>query len=243
MKKNILLTIAVALGTQLVCLAAPAVADSLATKAKQDEHLAVYRTALVYNDMGTAATALVSYLNLGGNTQFRDTLAMVYYNQNNLAGAYKMANEQFAKNDKNVTALTLLADISGQTNDAKTSLDWYEKLCVLNKMPYNHYQLATKQFALERKLECKQSLMKIMEDTATAKQQKVTMQIGQGYSESAPVLAAAYNMLGVLAFQENKLPEAKQLYLNALKYYPDFVIAKQNLEALNKPPLGVKKKK
>ena len=217
-------------------------ADSTAIKMKQDEHLAVYRTAIQYNDMPTAAMSLVSYLNLGGSSSYHDSLAVVYYNMNNFSGAYKLANESYAKDNKNITALSLLADISGQANDAKTSLDWYEKLCPLNPLPYNYYQLATKQFSLERKLECKQSLNKVLADTAAAAKQKVTLQVGQGYSETVPVLAAAYNMLGVLAFKDNTTTEAKQYYIAALKAFPDFVIAKQNMDAINKPAAGGVKK-
>jgi len=216
-------------------------ADSVALKAKQDEHLAVYRTAIQYNDMSTAAMSLVSYLNSNGAKNYSDSLAVVYYNMNNFAGAYKLANESYVKDNKNVTALSLLAEISGQTNDAKTSLEWYEKLCPLNPLPYNYYQLATKQFSLERKLECRQSLTKVLADTAAAAKQKVSLQVGQGYSESVPVLAATYNMLGVLAFKENNLAEAKQQYTAALKSFPDFVIAKQNLDAMNKPAVTQKK--
>jgi len=215
--------------------------DSLALKMKQDEHLQVYHAAIQYNDMPTAAMSLVSYLNSGGSYNYHDSLAVVYYNMNNFPGAYKLANESYTKDNKNVTALSLLADISGQTNDAKTSLEWYEKLCPLNPLPYNYYQLATKQFSLERKLECRQSLNKAIADTTAAMKQKVSLQVGQGYSESVPVLAAAYNMLGVLAFQDKNTAEAKKLYEAALKAFPDFVIAKQNLDAMNKPATTPKK--
>ncbi len=236
MKKYTCLTIAAI----AISLAANA-ADSTALKIKQDEHLKVYHTAIQYNDMPTAAMSLVSYLSNGGTINYNDSLAVVYYNMNNFSGAYKLANEAYTRDNKNVTALSLLADISGQTNDAKTSLEWYEKLCPLNPLPFNYYQLATKQFSLERKLECKQSLAKVMADTAAAAKQKVTLQVGQGYSESVPVLAAAYNMMGVLAFQDKNTTEAKKMYEAALKAFPDFVIAKQNLEAMNKPAAPAKK--
>ena len=241
MKKYTCLLIAAFATTCLWSDAFATPADSAALKMKQDDHLKVYRTALQYNDMPTAAMSLVSYLSYGGGINYHDSLAVVYFNMNNFPGAYKLANESYTRDNKNVTALSLLADISGQTNDAKTSLEWYEKLAPLNPLPYNYYQLATKQFSLERKLECRQSLAKVLADTAAAAKQKVSLQVGQGYSESVPVLAAAYNMLGVLAFKENNLAEAKQHYTNALKSFPEFVIAKQNLDAMNKPAATGKK--
>ena len=217
------------------------VADSTALKMKQDENLLVYKKALTYNDMPTAAMALVSYLTFGGDINYTDSLAVVYYNMNNFGGSYKIATDSYGRNNKNVGALTLLADISGQTNDAKTSLEWYEKLCPLNPIPFNYYQLATKQFSLERKMECRQSLSKVLADSAAAVKQTVNLQIGQGYNETVPVLAAAYNMLGVMAFKENNIADARKYYNAALRVFPEFAIAKQNIEAMNKPAGSPKK--
>jgi tetratricopeptide (TPR) repeat protein len=207
-------------------------ADSTALIQKQKENLQIYRTAISYNDMSTAAASLVSYLNAGGNPVYQDSLAIVYYNLNNFNGAYKLANELYTANNKNTTALTLLADISGRGGESKVSLEWYEKLCVLNPTPYNHYQLASKQFILERKLECRQTLQKVVSDSAEAMKQPVSMEVSNGYFEQVPTLAAAYNMLGVLQFNDKKKEEAAVYYNKAIAVAPDFVIAKQNLEAL-----------
>jgi tetratricopeptide (TPR) repeat protein len=189
--------------------------------------------------MGTAAMALVTYLNAGGNGIYQDSLAIVYYNLNNLNGAYKLANELYTADNKNSTALTLLADISGRGGETKVSLEWYEKLCRLNPTPYNYYQLAGKQFLLERKLECRQSLQKVISDSAEALKQPVSMEVSNGYFEQVPALAAAYNMLGVLAFNDKKKEEAAMFYNKAIGIAPNFVIAKQNLDAL-KPGAATK---
>lgn len=218
-------------------------ADSAALAQRQNESLDMYRTALKYSDLHTAAAAVTQYLYLGGNKSYRDTLALIYFETNNLGGAYKMAKEQNEADGKNITALALLAEVSSRAGEHKTSLDWYEKLCPLKPEPYNFYQLATKQFLLERKLECKQSLAKVVADSAAATQQKVGLDVGNGYTETAPVLAAAYNMLAVLAFQDKKPDEAKKLYGKALQVFPEFQIVKQNLESLSKPAKAVPVKK
>ncbi len=207
---------------------------------KQNEHLALYRRALEYNDLGSAAYSLTGYLLHGGEEKFNDTLALVYYNMNNLGGAYKLAGEINAKDPKNVTALTLLADISGRAGEVKKSLEWYEKLVEIAGSPYNYYQLATKQFVLERNLECKQSLQKVIADSAQAKEQKVRLDIGEGYGEDVPVLAAAMNMMGAIAYKEKDNTAAAGWYTKAISVFPQFVIAKQNLEELKKPATPAK---
>ena len=205
------------------------------SKTKQEEYLGLYRRALGYNDLSSAANALNGYLYHGGDGKFNDSLALVFYNMNNLGGAYKLAGEINTKDPKNVTALTLLADISGRAGEVKKSLEWYEKLVELAPSPYNHYQLATKQFVLERSLECKQSLQKAIADSAQARQQMVRLDIGEGYGEDVPVLAASMNMMGAIAYKEKDNAAAADWYKKAIAAFPQFVIAKQNLEELKKP--------
>lgn len=210
--------------------------DSTLNKQKQVESLAIYHQAIKYNDMGTAASALTSYLYAGGDASYQDSLAIVYYNLNNLNGAYRLASELYEANNKNTTALTLLADISGRGGETKISLEWYEKLCVLSPSAYNYYQLGSKQFILERKLECRQSLLKVLADSVEASRQAVSLEVSNGYLEQVPVLAAAYNMLGVMAFQDKKTEEAAMLYSKAMAIAPNFLIGKQNLDALKPGP-------
>ena len=236
MKKNILLVVVLMATTQAF---AQTKTDSTQ---QQQEYMNMYRRSLEYDDMSSAAYALTGYLMHGGAAQFKDTLAVVYYRLGNLNGAYKMANEIHQANPKDITALTLLADITGRAGDTKASLDWYEKLCVLSPEAYNFYQLATRQFLLERIGECKASLNKVVADSAKARQEKVSLEISAGNNEAVPVIAAAYNMLGALAFREKDTAAAKKYYALAVKEHPSFVIANQNLQSLNasavKPAAG-----
>lgn len=230
MKKNILFLF-------VVFLSAQAFAQSKVDSAQQqNEYMNMYRRSLEYDDMSSAAYALTGYLMHGGAAQFKDTLAVVYYRLGNLNGAYKMANEINQTNPKDITALTLLADITGRAGDTKASLDWYEKLCVLSPEPYNFYQLATRQFLLERIGECKTSLNKVVADSVKARQEKVSLEISAGNNEAVPVIAAAYNMLGAMTFREKDEIAAKKYYALAVKEFPNFVIANQNLQSLNPAP-------
>ncbi len=215
-------------------------ADSIQQAARQQEYLDVYRRALQYDDINSAGYALTRFLMNGGSSNFKDTLAIIYYRTGNLNGAFKMANEINQANPKDVTAITLLADITGRAGDTKASLDWYEKLSALAPGPYNFYQMATRQFLLERVGECKTSLNQVVTDSIKARQEKVSLEIAAGNSENVPVLAAAYNMLGALAFRDKKTAEAKRFYELAVMEFPEFVIARQNLEGLKKPSTGAK---
>lgn len=230
MKKNILLVFV------LINTAQAFTQTSTDSTQQQQAYINMYRRSLEYDDMSSAAYALTGYLMYGGAAQFKDTLAVVYYRLGNLNGAYKMANEINQANPKNITSLTLLADITGRAGDTKASLEWYEKLCAQSPEPYNVYQLATRQFLLERIGECKASLNKVVTDSVKARQDKVSLEISSGNNEAVPVIAAAYNMLGALAFREKDTAAAKKYYALAVKEHPNFVIANQNLQSLNPAP-------
>lgn len=207
--------------------------DSAALTHLQNDNLAIYAQAIAYSDLSTAAGALVNYLHYMGQTNYKDTLALIYYNSKNMAGAYKIANELIESNPKDLTALHILADITARIGETKNSLDWYEKLTVLQPQPYYYYQLAAQQFLLERNLECKLSLEKAMKDTVAGKQQQIRMEVDNNRAENVPVLAAAMNMMGAIAFREKNLLLAKKWYSDAVSVFPSFVIAQQNLKDLN----------
>jgi tetratricopeptide (TPR) repeat protein len=217
-----------------VCITSTYAQGSSTSADMKKEYMEMYRQALEYNDFGSAAYALTGLLRHGGEESYKDTLAVVYYNLNNLNGAYKLAGQINKKDEKNITALTLLADISSRAGEVKTSLEWYEKLCGVSPGAFNHYQLATKQFILERNLECRQSLQKVVADSAAGMESKVRLDLGDGYAEEVPVLAAAMNMLGALAYKEKNTKVAEEWYTKAIAVHPDFVIAKQNLEEMKK---------
>jgi hypothetical protein len=83
-------------------------------------------------------------------------------------------------------------------------------------------------------------LAKVVADSVKARQEKVPLEITAGNSENVPVLAAAYNMLGALAFRDKKTAEAKRYYELAVKEFPEFIIARQNLEGLKPAAPGTK---
>ena len=209
-----------------------------------NQQKSIYQRAVQYGDFSSAAYALTAMLHHGAPLHYEDSLAIIYYRNGNLNGSYRLANEIFSRNNKDVTALALLADISGRTSETKTSLDWYEKLVALDPAPFNYYQLATKQFMLDRRSECRQSLQKAISDSAAASSQSTVLDLGNGRSETVPVMAASYNMLGALAYKDKDLPKAKEHYQKALASFPEFIIAAENLKSLEeemKPkPAGTK---
>jgi Tfp pilus assembly protein PilF len=52
--------------------------------------------------------------------------------------------------------------------------------------------------------------------------------------KNVPILAAAYNMLGVIQMEAKDYSNATKLFSKAMEVFPDFIGAYQNLEELKK---------
>ena len=92
--------------------------------------------------------------------------------------------------------------------------------------------MATEQFQLERFGECLASIDQIIA-SPDADKQKVNIPV-QNRTQTVPMKAAAYNIKGICAAQLNQPDAAKDNLKKAIELFPDFVLAKANLEAIDK---------
>ena len=118
----------------------------------------------------------------------------------------------------------------------KESLADYEKLYAAEKSVFYLYQMATLQYQLKRYGECVASLDQII-GNAESEKQKVNIRVQQG-SQEVPMRAAAYNVKGICAMELNQEEAAKQNFNKAVELFPDFALAKGNLEAMAKKKVG-----
>ncbi len=194
----------------------------------------VFKQALAINDLNVATQALHVMVALQPqNHGLRDSLAFLYFN----GGAHVqvvLLGKQILEQDPDKTEILELVAASEQSLGAiKEALTDYETLFTSSKEMYHLYQIASLQYSLKRFGECAASVDRILADPdAPAKKVKIT--IGQGQSQDVPLNAAAINMKGVIALDMKKLEEAKGHFSNALKIYPEFQLAKMNLESIEK---------
>jgi tetratricopeptide (TPR) repeat protein len=116
----------------------------------------------------------------------------------------------------------------------------YEQVVPKTKNPYHIYKLAVGQYQLKRTLECEASARAALADT-NSKKIGVSFTSIDGNQQAVPVNAAAANLLGVLKMDAKNYAGAKTNFQEALKMFPDFAGAKQNLEACEKNLKGAAK--
>ena len=215
----------------LLCFSASTFAQS-GTNPSRQHYLDLYKRALKYNDSRTAITALNGYLTLGDDVAYKDTLGYIYYLAGDYYSSLLLTKEVTDAQPENLNAMERLASCYNQLGDLKACVESYEKLTPKTKNPYHYYQLAVAQYQLKRIAECNQNLQLAIADTSS-RRIPVAFTVAEGQVQNVPVMAAAYNMLGVIQMDVKNYADARKLMNKAIEVYPDFVGAKQNIAALD----------
>ena len=202
--------------------------------ASSEPEVKIYNTALQYGDYEVAKNAIYALMaKYPENRSYLDTLSRLYFSLGNYAQCVNVGNE-YLKNDKeNVMVQELVALSENSRGNYRESLEGYEKLVKKTGSPYYAYQLAVNQYMLKRFGECALTAEAILKEPASEKQE-VSISVDQKNSQKVPLKAAAYNLLGVIEKELNHPDKAKTNFEAALKAFPDFELAKNNLKDLNK---------
>jgi tetratricopeptide (TPR) repeat protein len=193
---------------------------------------AMYRDGLRYGDLSIASNAVYGLLSIHpDSTALLDTLAALYFQRGAWPQVVLVTTDILGKNEKNEGARELRAVANQSLGRAKESLEDYERLYAEKANPYHLYEIAALQFAMKRLGECELSIQKLLND-ATIKEKTIVISLQDGRSQDVPLAAAGMNLVGVANMEQGKKDIAKSAFEAALKIYPEFILAKNNLEAL-----------
>lgn len=218
--------------------AAPAPSNNKPASAEGEVFNQMYRMALRYNDPSVALLSL--YHRIAENpqeTSLKDSLMGLYFALNQYTQALSVVQDLKANNYENLRTLEVEALSFRALGRPKESLAAYEKLYEKTKQVYHLYQIASVQYQLKRLGECIASLNDVILNPEAAKE-KVSIAYSQEQSQQIIIQAAAHNIRGVVYQDQKQFAEARADYEAALKLAPDFVLARNNLEALKKAESG-----
>lgn len=193
----------------------------------------VYKAALRNYDLQAATIALYNMQALKPErVDLNDSLALLYFAGERYAQSYLIGEDIVKADPKRTDMLELVAVSKQNLGMIKEALADYEKLYMVDRSVFYLYQIATLQYQLKRYGECVTSLDQIIANP-DADKQKVTIRV-QGGGQEVPMKAAAFNVKGICALELNQEEAAKQNFNKALEIFPDFALAKGNLEIIAK---------
>jgi len=194
-----------------------------------DHYKSVYDLAYKYSDFVVAREALYNMISLKPErTGLKDTLTYLYYTSGDHYQVIVLGGELLVAKPDKAEILELVAVSQQNRGLLKDALESFEKLFAITKDVYHLYNIASLQYMLKRFGECSESLNTIIASTDTPGE--VTISDNSGQSQKVPLKAAAFNMRGVIALEINQQDVAKQNFQKALELFPDFALAKSNLD-------------
>ncbi|MDX2196949.1 MAG: hypothetical protein NW207_11065 [Cytophagales bacterium] len=189
----------------------------------------IFRESLKYGDLLVAKQALYEMIVLKPDMKnLKDSLAYIYVNLGAFREAILLSREITDKDPNNIGVLEVKAIAEQSLGLSKEALTSYETLFSKTKNVFHQYQIASLQYELKRIQECVNTVDQIL---STAEIEKKELNIGtgtRGQLQRVNLKAAAFNIKGVLAMDLNQMDVAKQLFDEALKLTPEFVLAKNN---------------
>lgn len=198
------------------------------------KNMAIYELAMQFNDPPVARMALYNLLFYSNNqTAVLDSLAMMYYNLNQMPSVALVTKENLVLNPDNQVALELGAIALNQLGAKDQALDNYEKLFLKNNDSRTLYQVAFMQYELKRYTESSTSVDILLKRSDIDELQMRFAKLDKTQQE-VTMRAALLNLKGLLAQQSGDITKAKELFLEALNAAPGFELPQINLSKAGK---------
>ena len=213
------------------------VGDSL-----KKHYLNTYEQALKLSDLELAINSInnvVVELKGTQNLLYKDTLSMLYFSNKGYLQSFVLAQEVYKADPTNIHALARVGDCYQAEADFKNAAAAFETVAPALKSSYYYYQLAVCQYSLKKTDDCKANADKALADT-NSNHIPVIFTLPNGSEQQVPVSAAALNLKGVVMMDAKNYDKAKEYMQAALKLYPEFQGAQQNLLACDKNLKGPK---
>lgn len=200
--------------------------------AKANPHLKVFYQAANSGDVGTAISALNYYVaEQGANTVYEDTLAMLYMQQGAYVQCYFWADKRSKVKPDDNALMEMKGICLDKLQQPKEAIAIFEKLYSKTQSPYHAYKLMELQYGIKRLAECLATAINVEKQTFKP---DLTMTYNVGEQTGRTYLQAGiFNIHGLALYDLDRKPEARQYFEKALSLDSNFLLPRQNLEAMN----------
>lgn len=207
--------------------------DSTYVSNEYAKALALYNKAQKYNDGAVTKQALFEILVINPtDSSAMRSLAELYYNNASYTSSALVGLDFLEKYPNNDIALEIVALSYENLRLYDKAVEYYEKLWLKTENVNIQYQMAYLQYAIKRFAEATANLDLL--ESKIKDEDKIQLTKSDGSIQEVPFRAAMFNLRGLMAVEQGKNDEAKGHFSKALELAPDFEMAKQSLEGLNK---------
>ncbi len=205
--------------------------DNPASNASIQKLEKLYKTSYDLKDVPTAITAVQLILTHDSTNNLRDSLPSMYLAVQNIDACLtttEAALKRHPENEEYNKYKMLCLEQIGKADELFTlAKNLYDKT---GKAEYI-YKIASVQLVTGKFDEASKTISDMMEKYKNTKD-SVDIFIDQSQSQRVPIIAACWNMKGYLYIQTQKYQQAGEAYQKAIQTFPDFVMARRNLQQL-----------
>jgi len=199
-----------------------------------NHHAKTYQLALRYNDYQTAKDALYDlFVENPNNDSILFSLSNIYFQMQQYASAALTANDIIARNPDHLGALEISATSLENLGARDKALDAYESLYLKSDDDQVLYKIAFLQFDMQRYAESLTNT-DILLNKKELEELTVVFNNTEDKQKEYPIKVALYNLKGSIYKAQDEKDKAKEFFQKALEVAPDFKLAKDNIESLDK---------
>jgi tetratricopeptide (TPR) repeat protein len=194
----------------------------------------VLNSARNIGDPAVAVNSLYRLIALEGvNSTYKDTLAYIYFTGRKYGPAFMMTTQVLERAPDHLEMLEMNAVSLDALGAFEKSAEVYEKLLEKTKGNFYGYTLSNLYYKM-KKYEEAYTVIKNVETLNDEGKYKVTFSINQNHTQQVELIAAIPYLKGLIEIQLKNNAAAKLSFEKAVKIQPDFVLAQENLEAVEK---------
>ncbi len=195
---------------------------------------AIYTRALTYSDFSVARMAVFNMMELRPNSLgLLDTLALLYFEQQQYLSAAITGQEAVKKNGNNLLALEIAGTSFENLGLSDKALENYEAL-YLKKPDVNVlYKMSFLQYRMKRYNDAATSADIIISDPKS-KEIELGFTKKDKSTQNVSMVAAAYRLKALISFDKKDNAASIQNFKKALEFSPDFELVTEAIKQLEK---------
>jgi len=197
-------------------------------------YLRMYHNAIKYGDYRLAINSMQAlYAMHPDSIKFLDSVCIMCSEIQEYAQCILTGNQVLKTMPDDIPTIEAVALSNQHVGRYEEALGLFQVEYEKNKSMYACYQIAVLQFSLQQNGKAQATLDRLISDKR-AMTNKIGFSTSNNSTQQVFYKAAAENLMGVIYKDLKDLAKAKSSFEAALSIQPDFILAKNNLEALEK---------